>query len=340
MADKVLGIGNPLLDILAEVPDSMLEKYKLEKNNAILAAEEHIPMYEELVKNYKVGYVAGGATQNSIRACQWMLKKFPNSCSYIGCVGKDQYSQDLEAAAKENGVNVQYLHLDSHPTGTCAVLITGHNRSMVANLGAANHYDVNHLKEKAQWDVVENAKIFYISGFFLTSSPASAEEVAKHAHETNKIFTMNLAAPFICEFFKDPFMKCYPYTDYIFGNETEALKFAEVHNFGTTDLEQIALKMSQMEKANTKRPRTVVITHGTEPTIIACDGKVTLYDIIKLEKEKVLDTTGAGDAFVGGFLAQLAQGKAIEDCVRAANYAASLVIQKSGVIFPGEPDFQ
>lgn len=46
-----------------------------------------------------------------------------------------------------------------------------------------------------------------------------------------------------------------------------------------------------------------------------------------------------GDAFVGGFLSQLVQEKSIDDCVRAACYAANVVIQRSGCTYPEKPDF-
>ncbi len=45
-------------------------------------------------------------------------------------------------------------------------------------------------------------------------------EVALHANEKNKIFMMNLSAPFLSQFFKDPMMKTFPYIDILFGNET------------------------------------------------------------------------------------------------------------------------
>ena len=47
----------------------------------------------------------------------------------------------------------------------------------------------------------------------------------------------------------------------------------------------------------------------------------------------------AGDAFVGGFLSQLVQEKSIDECVRAACYAANVVIQRSGCTYPEKPDF-
>jgi hypothetical protein len=55
----ILGMGNPLLDISSEVPMEVLEKYGVTLNNAVLAEEKHLPLYQELVANYPVQYIAG-----------------------------------------------------------------------------------------------------------------------------------------------------------------------------------------------------------------------------------------------------------------------------------------
>ncbi len=83
----------------------------------------------------------------------------------------------------------------------------------------------------------------------------------------------------------------------------------------------------------------VVITQGADPTIVAQDGKVTLYPANKIPAEAIVDTNGAGDAFVGGFLSALVQDKEVAECVRTGNYAASTIIQRSGCTFPEKPDF-
>ena len=82
----LLGMGNPLLDISAVVEQDILDKYELKLNNAILAEEKHNPLYKEMVEKYPVEYIAGGATQNSIRVCQWMLKT-SGATTFIGCAG-------------------------------------------------------------------------------------------------------------------------------------------------------------------------------------------------------------------------------------------------------------
>ncbi|KAL6133411.1 hypothetical protein ACLB2K_065646 [Fragaria x ananassa] len=333
----LLGMGNPLLDISAVVDDDFLKKYDLQLNNAILAEDKHLPMYDELASNPNVEYIAGGATQNSIRVAQWMLQ-VPGATSYMGSIGKDKYGEEMKKNSKLAGVNVHYYEDESAPTGTCGVCVVGGERSLIANLAAANCYKVEHLKRPENWALVEKAKYFYIAGFFLTVSPESIQLVAEHAAANNKVFSMNLSAPFICEFFKDVQETALPYMDYVFGNETEARTFSKVHGWETDDVEQIALKISEWPKVGGCK-RITVITQGADPVVVAEDGKVKKFPVILLPKEKLVDTNGAGDAFVGGFLSQLVQEKPIEDCVKAGCYAANVIIQRSGCTCPEKPDF-
>ncbi|XP_073062880.1 adenosine kinase 2 [Primulina eburnea] len=334
----LLGMGNPLLDISAVVDQEFLDRYDIKLNNAILAEEKHLPMYDEMASKYKVEYIAGGATQNSIRVAQWMLQ-IPGATSYMGSIGKDKFGEEMKANAKLAGVNVHY-HEDESATGTCGVCVLGGERSLVANLSAANCYKVDHLKRPENWALVEKAKFFYIAGFFFTVSPESILLVAEHAAAKNKVFATNLSAPFICEFFKDVQDKVFPYVDFLFGNETEARTLSKVHGWETENIEEIALKISQLPKASGTHKRITVITQGADPVVVAEDGKVKLYPVILLPKEKLIDTNGAGDAFVGGFLSQLVLEKPIADCVKAGCYAANVIIQRSGCTYPEKPHFE
>ncbi|KAI3809208.1 hypothetical protein L1987_25178 [Smallanthus sonchifolius] len=319
----LLGMGNPLLDISALVDQDFLTKYDIKANNAILAEDKHLPMYDEMSSKYNVEYIAGGATQNSIRVAQWMLQ-IPGATSYMGSIGKDKYGEEMIKNSKSAGVNVHYYEDETAPTGTCAVCVVGGERSLIANLSAANCYKVEHLKRPENWALV---------------SPESIQLVAEHAAKTNKVFTMNLSAPFICEFFKDAQEKALPYVDYVFGNETEARTFSKIHGWETDNVEEIAIKISRLPKSSGAHKRITVITQGADPVVVAQDGKVTRYPVILLPKEKLVDTNGAGDAFVGGFLSQLVLEKPIAECVRAGCYASNVIIQRSGCTYPEKPDF-
>merc|ERR1712083_1273344 len=84
-----------------------------------------------------------------------------------------------------------------------------------------------------------------------------------------------------------------PMVDFLFCNETEARTWAETEGWETTDVSFIATRLSLIPSAKSNK-RTVVITQGCDPTIVAIDGHVTLYPVTALPKEKLIDTNGAG----------------------------------------------
>lgn len=335
----LLGLGNPLLDISATVSDTCLTKYGMKSDNAILADERHLTLNDELINEYNAEFIAGGSVQNALRVAQWILQK-PNIATFFGCVGNDKYSKILEERARTDGVNVQYQYTDKEPTGTCAVLITGPHRSLCANLAAANCFTIDHMHKPENQAYLEQAHFYYVSGFFLTVSPQAMLEVAKHALKNNRMFLMNLSAPFISQFYKEPLMEALPYVDILFGNETEAETFAKEQNLGVEDRKEIALKICELPKLNENRPRVTIITQGALPVILAKNGVVKEFPVAELSKEKIVDTNGAGDAFVGGFLAQLILGHDIETCIKCGIWTATQIIQRSGCTYDGIADFK
>ncbi|XP_031637443.1 adenosine kinase [Contarinia nasturtii] len=336
----LLGCGNPLLDIIATVDDEFLQKYGLKPDDAILADEvKHKNLYKELAEMDSVQYMAGGSCQNSLRVAQWILRK-PKVCAFFGCVGDDDYAKTLSEKATADGVNVLYQQNDALPTGTCAVALTNHHRSLCANLAAANTFTVDHINKPENRKVVDNAKYFYATGFFLTASAETVQAIAKHSLATNGTFLMNLSAPFLAQFYKQQLMDALPFADIVFGNETEALAFAKEVSFETENLHEIALKICQLPKQNESRERVAIVTQGKDPVLLAHNGKVFEIPVQKLSNDEIVDTNGAGDAFVGGFLAQYVQEKPLETCIRCGIWAAQEIIKRSGCSFEGEANFQ
>ncbi|XP_035262731.1 adenosine kinase-like isoform X1 [Anguilla anguilla] len=336
----LFGMGNPLLDISAVVDKDFLDKYGLKPNDQILAEDKHKAMFDEIAKKSKVEYHAGGSTQNSVKIAQWMIQQPHKVGTFFGCIGKDKFGEILKRKAEEAHVDARYYEQSEEPTGTCAACITGDNRSLVANLAAANCYDKEkHLDLEDNWTLVEKARVYYIAGFFLTVSPESILKVARHASENNKIFGLNLSAPFISQFFKEPMMKVMPYVDILFGNETEAATFAREQGFETEDIKEIARMAQRLPKENKKRQRIVVFTQGKDETVATKGDEVMTFSVVDIDQTEIVDTNGAGDAFVGGFLSALVQEHPLEECIRAGHYAANVIIQRVGCTFPERPDF-
>jgi len=296
-------------------------------------------IYEELLQHRNAKLIPGGAAQNTARGAQYMLP--PDSTLYIGCVGKDKYAEILRETCKKAGLRVEYLEDPKEPTGRCGVVITGHNRSMVTDLGAANCYKLDHLKSPDIWKLVEQAQYFYIGGYHLTSCPPAIMALAEEAAAKNKVFIMNLSAPFIPQFFKDPLDKTADYWDYLIGNETEMRAYAEAHSLGTSDVTEIAKHIALLPKKNKARARTIIATQGTDPTIVVTTdpnvpGKVEVkeYPVHPIKVEEICDTNGAGDAFAGGFLAGIVKGETLERAVDMGQWLAKLSVRELGPSFP------
>lgn len=81
----------------------------------------------------------------------------------MGCIGKDSNAEIMKEKAREVGLNTVYQVTDKANTGTCAVLITGKERSLIAHLGAANLFTEHHLDNEEHWSYVQKAKVLYIS---------------------------------------------------------------------------------------------------------------------------------------------------------------------------------
>ncbi|TMS37652.1 hypothetical protein L596_004540 [Steinernema carpocapsae] len=346
----LLGMGNPLLDMQTRVDKSFLEKWSLKENDAILADDSHIAMFPvgKLLRR-NVGFLklvrrARQHSRNRVRP-RW---SYPKRSSRLPVDPQRPQSRHLlrsrrkvlREKAMASGVNVHYQVNESTKTGTCGVLLYENFRSLCAHLAAANTFTIDHLDVEANKALVEKAKFYYIAGFFLTVCPPAIMRVARHAAENNKVFMMNLAAPFISQFFTQPLMEALPYVDVLFGNESEAAAFAEANKFETTCVKEIAKKIASLPKVNKNRKRMVIITQGDEPTIVIENDEVFEFPIIPLQKEQLVDTNGAGDAFAGGFLAEFIRGKPVADAIKCGNFAASTIIQQNGCTYPEKCEYQ
>lgn len=94
-------------------------------------------------------------------------------------------------------------------------------------------------------------------------------------------------------------------------------------------------------QVNGARARTVIFTQGPKDAIIVHKGVVRTFPVIPCPADQIVDLNGAGDAWLGGFLAYLVQDAPLETCVAAANYAANVVIRHPGCSWgSGAPTFQ
>lgn len=156
--------------------------------------------------------------------------------------------------------------------------------------------------------------------------------MSSNTADSKQIFALSLSAPFIPQFFKDPLDETSQYWDYVVGNESEAAAYAESHDLKTTDIPAIAKHLANLPKKNSKRKRTAIVTQGTDPTVVAIQGEdeVRTFPVHAIESKEITDTTGAGDAFAGGFMAGIVKGESLERCVDMGSWLAALSLRELG----------
>eukprot|EP01064_Diplonema_japonicum_P028500 TRINITY_DN4380_c0_g1_i1.p1 TRINITY_DN4380_c0_g1~~TRINITY_DN4380_c0_g1_i1.p1 ORF type:complete len:469 (+),score=30.77 TRINITY_DN4380_c0_g1_i1:40-1407(+) len=352
---RVVGLGNPLLDVSDVITDEFLEKYNLTRNGACVAEPSHEPVFEYLKNSKTAVKIPGGSCLNTLRVSQW-LNQIETACTYLGTVGCDDYGSVIRQESQADGLLFPYLAHPTLPTGSCAVLVADKDRTLIANLGASVHFDHRTLEDnKEVADAIVASDILYCEGFVFNASPQAIFNLALHAFTEKKTFVLNLSAAFVPGLHKHHWERILPYTNHLFGNSEEAQAYADAMEWEINDgdiavaprcvleaqdrkLASIALRLSSSHIADPLNPRTVVITQGARPTILATRGVIKTFATPMITDSEIVDTNGSGDAFVGGYLAMLAHGAGSQECVRYGQRAAREMLKTSGCTLPSSQD--
>jgi sugar/nucleoside kinase (ribokinase family) len=196
------------------------------------------------------------------------------------------------------------------------VLVNGGERSLVANRAAANPFHASHLETPEAKEIIARAKVFYVTGFFLTVSVDAILALAKHSAEENKLFAINLSAPFLIQFFGEQMKTVMPYTDIVFANEAELKSLYTTGDFDSA----VAAIRNDARLAVVTRSELGAMALTRDETISAPAFPV----------ETLVDTTGAGDLFAAGFLFGATAERELRDCLRLGALAAAEVIAHVG----------
>jgi len=155
-------------------------------------------MYEEMHRLPSVQYIPGGASLNSIRRAQWILRAVAKgTCTgFMGAIGEDTNGDYIENICSKEDVLTCLMRIPSIPSGTCAVCIKNGERALVASHSAANMYVLQHIRDNKT--LLNSASIVYSSGFFLNCCQGKVSLfVAERTKLDGAIFCINLAACYI-----------------------------------------------------------------------------------------------------------------------------------------------
>ncbi|KAK4874843.1 hypothetical protein RN001_014203 [Aquatica leii] len=321
---SIVTFGSPLIDVIVNVDDSFLNKFNLEPNNATAVGEESEIF--EAIQASSPKYVVGGCALNTARVLKHVSKDL--LCTVIGAVGDDDYAQLVKRQLDQDHVRYVFVTVPK-TTGRCAVLLNEDNRSLCTDLGASKFFTLEHLKRKEVWDYVQTGSCIYVPGFFLSVSVDCVLTIAKNT--TEKIFALNLSAPFIVERYSQEIFWLLPYVDLLFGNESELRALARAFGFTSKNLNQISKYVYTLNCRD--KSMVMVITRGSKSVFLVHNNEITKHRVKTLDKSRIKDTSAAGDAFVGGFLGSFVSGESLDACVSCGINVAQTVIQSSGCWF-------
>jgi len=307
----VLGIGNAIVDVLAHADEAFLVENDLAKGAmTLIDAERSERLYDRMGPGIEV---SGGSAANTMAG----IAAFGGRAGFIGKLRDDQlgrvFAHDIRAA----GVAFETPPAADGPsTARCLILVTPDaQRTMSTYLGACVELGPDEIDEAA----VASAAITYLEGY-LWDPPAAKEAFRKAhriAHDNGRRVALTLSDPFCVDRHRDEFHALVgDHIDILFANEAEIVSLYQVADFDAA-LQEVR---GHCEIA--------ALTRGPKGSVIVANGEVHVIDAQPVAH--VVDTTGAGDLYAGGFLYGLARGFDLARCARLGGLAAAEVIGHMG----------
>ena len=314
MTKRITALTQPLVDILVTCDHAFLAQHNLTPGSWALVDTQQQEALLAAVSN-TTSLTSGGSGSNSI-ACAGLLG-IEGTC--VCLAGNDIYGDTFQKDFASVGVTTALPLVPGARTGTCLSLITPDGeRTMRTHLGVGVECDASHIHER---DIENRSWIIFEGGHFLSGGDKNRAALFKAIEIASKKKTpiaFNISSEFAASNHRQEVIdKILPHTGLLIANESESIALSQE---GTAE-EAFAWLSS--------RCPGVAVTRGHEGALLSFGGKRA--HIPAFTDITVIDSTGAGDAFLGALLAGLTHGLPLEAAGRgAARLAAAVVAQEGG----------
>ena len=314
MADAqldVVGVGNAIVDVIAQADEAMIDRLKLSKGTmTLIDADEADRLYGEMDAGMET---SGGSAANTLAG----IASLGGAGAYIGKVRDDQlggvFSHDIQAA----GVDYRSRPAtEGEPTARCLIFVTPDaDRTMQTFLGVSVMLGPDDIDPEA----IGDAQITYLEGYLFDRDAAKEAFVkaAELAHAAGRKVALSLSDPFCVDRHRASFQHLVEgHVDILFANHDEITSLYETDSFD----DAVGRLVGKVDLA--------AVTRGAEGSVI-----VTADQVIEIPAEPVtniVDTTGAGDLYAAGVLFGLTQGYELEIAGRIGSICAAEVISHYG----------
>ena len=231
-------------------------------------------------------------------------------------LGRDLEGDMVVSALEKYGVDTSNVVRDEHPTPVTTMLVdVDGSRKSITNLAHKHNFH-----PERYLDCLKGAKAVVLGSLFRApfDDPAIVKAVVEYAHENDILVFADTKIPNFAKITLDDLKDSLPYIDYITPNEDEGRFFTS-----EDDPEKMA---------------NVFLEKGVKNVIVKLGGKGCLFknseQTIRLDAYDInaVDTTGAGDNLLAGFVCEILRGKNIEDALTFANACGAICSTAVGAI--------
>lgn len=308
---QIVGIGNAIVDVLAQTDDSFLDHMGIEKGIMQLVDRSRAEMLYAAMSDRV--QAPGGSVANTLAG----LGELGLRCAFIGRVKDDALGRFYADGMEAEGTafpNPPVAGVEA-PTSRSMIFVTPDGeRSMNTYLGAGADLGPEDVPEAVFADV----GLLFLEGYLFDKLPGKAafETAARHARAAGGRAGITLSDPFCVDRHREDFQRLVAEDlDFVIGNEHEYQALYE-----TEDLEAALARAARVCEM-------VVCTRSGDPVILL---RGTERAEVPVRRVVPVDATGAGDQFAAGFLYGLATGQDLETCGRMGVIAAAEVISHFG----------
>ena len=325
MTWDVAGLGNAIMDALVVLEDDSL-LHELGLTRGTMHPVDHARWQEvyERVRLHKVTFDSGGSCANTIATAGRLGAR----TRYCGQVGDDQMGRMYASLITQACGGHHLAFSDREPTGKCLSIISQSDaeRTMLTDLGAS----INLASAGDFTEALSSTRIAHFTGYTLLGGPVKETALGAMvtAQQAGALVSIDAADPFVVDQTRDELWRVLREVASIaFLNEVEAKALA-----GRDDPMEAVHHISEEAGLD-----YTVVKLGKQGSLVLHDGEVSR---IPIKAVKAIDTTGAGDAYAGGFLYGLSQGWEPERCGQLATRVAALTVAQIGAVVKSQDQLE
>lgn len=311
----LIGVGSPIMDLLATVPEAFLQHVRGDKGGMVLVDADEMHRILSLLELAPATSTGGSSANATFNATRLGLRT-----AFLGKLGNDSLADSYQASFAAAGVDTSRFKRGALPNARCLALVTPDaQRTLRTCLGAAMTLSPAEISPA---DFI-GCRHAHIEGY-LVFNQALADAVLAAARAAGCTVSLDLASFDVINVTRDwIFSQLHKGIDVVFANEDEIRALFQDHASDYADLARrlagygvlAAVKMGK-EGAWLARGSEL---HRIEPVIVS----------------DVIDTNGAGDAWAAGFLFGLLNGWALPRCGAIASVMGAETVRHLGPIIPG-----